>query len=173
MLRLPGIPGRSAERHRLCLVFPLPSWAKILPLPCVSTAFVAKILPLPCVSTAFVAKTVPLPCGPNLYPTLLYECGNRPLLSSISILVPSLTAGALSSLSAAIRLLEEVVRHAPAVAEPYQTLGLVCKSHALLLLFSLLSSLFSLLCSLFSVLCSLFSLPSTFDAIHPACSSPF
>ena len=53
--------------------------AKTLPLPCVSTAFVAKTppcvstvfvaktLPLPCVSTAFVAKTLPLPCVPTAF----------------------------------------------------------------------------------------------------------
>ena len=37
----------------------LPVLVVSLPLPCISTVFVAKTLPLPRVSTAFVAKTLP------------------------------------------------------------------------------------------------------------------
>ena len=68
---------RTAVRHCLFLVFPLPSWlrhclflvcytafvAKTLPFPCVFHCLQAKTLPLPCVfPLPFVAKTLPLPC---------------------------------------------------------------------------------------------------------------
>ena len=48
-------------RHCLCLVVPLPSRLRTLPVPCTSTAFAAKntVFAL-CVSTAFAAKTLPL-----------------------------------------------------------------------------------------------------------------
>ena len=67
-----GPPPCESDTSGLCEVFI--SSGKALPLPCVSTAFVAKTLPLPCVSTAFVAcfalcvstafvaKTLHLPC---------------------------------------------------------------------------------------------------------------
>ena len=42
-------PLHSWLRHRFCLVVQLPLRAKAVPLPCVSTGFVAKTLPLPCV----------------------------------------------------------------------------------------------------------------------------
>ena len=47
---IPSPTGFLLKRHVrpcICLVFPLPSRAKTLPLPCVSTGFAAKTLPLP------------------------------------------------------------------------------------------------------------------------------
>ena len=41
-------------RHRLCLVFPLPSVAKTLPLPCVSTAFRGQHAPSRAVRTSSI-----------------------------------------------------------------------------------------------------------------------
>ena len=57
--------------------FQLQIEGKTLPLPCVSTAFVAKTLPLPCVSTAFATKTLPLPCVSTalMAKTLPFPCG--------------------------------------------------------------------------------------------------
>ena len=46
-------------RHRLCLAFSLPSWLRHVPLPCVSTAFVAKALPLPCRSSGNNSTLLP------------------------------------------------------------------------------------------------------------------
>ena len=59
-----GPPPCESDTSGLCEAFI--SSGKALPLPCVSTAFVAKTLPLPCVSTAFGAKTLPfLLCLPS------------------------------------------------------------------------------------------------------------
>ena len=70
------LPAQGPVRYCLCLVSPLPSWLKTLPLPCdfplpswlttlpcFSTAFMAKDLCLVCVPTAFVAKNSTFPCG--------------------------------------------------------------------------------------------------------------
>ena len=57
---------------------------KTLPLPCVSTVFVAEPVPLPCASTVFVAKTVPLPCVSTILVHL--PCGLPGLLTAATVI---------------------------------------------------------------------------------------